>query len=301
VEWSAIWQGKLVGEVEFHEPVINYIMHKTVGKGAEEDSTDLIQLVKDFMPLRINRFAVTDGEIHYIDDTEKPKVDLLMSSVRIVGTGLTNTPAKGIQLPASVQMHAKVYEGEFKGEADLDPLNDKPTFDLNAHLTDVNLVNMNPFFQAYANFDVKKGTMSMTTEMAAKEGNFKGYVKPLLKDMDVVQLEKEEGGPVQIMWEGFVGAVSEVFENHPKDQVGAKVPLEGKFKKPDIGTIPAIVSVLKNAFIKALEPEFDDNISIGTVGVKEEKRGFLKSVFGGKKSKKKAGAGSDPNTTKDKK
>jgi hypothetical protein len=40
-----------------------------------KDTTGFRQLLKKFMPLKVNRFEVGNGTIRYIDNGSKPKVD----------------------------------------------------------------------------------------------------------------------------------------------------------------------------------------------------------------------------------
>jgi hypothetical protein len=279
VEWEAIFKGKIVGEVEFQKPVIKYIMNKSVGKKADKDTTDFIELVKDFMPLKINRFAVSDGQIHYIDPTRKPKVDVPLTRIEIEGKGLTNKPKEDVILPAYINMTANLYSGKLSVNVKLDPLKKIPVFDMNGKLTQTDMVNLNNFFKAYGNFDLKKGTMSVYAEFAAKDGRFKGYVKPVIKDMDIVQLNKEEGNVLQIAWEAVIGTTAEVFKNQKKDQLATKVPLEGKFEKPETKTFDAIIYIVKNAFIQAIKPSVDNSVNLSNVKQSEEKKGFFKKLF----------------------
>jgi hypothetical protein len=288
VQWHAIFEGKIVGEVEFEKPIIQYTLDKTVGKNAEKDSTDLIQLVKDLLPIRINRFAVNDGQIHYVDQSKQPVLDVPLTEVDIEAKNLTNESDPSVLLPATIEMKSKLYDGLFSINMKLDPLNKIPTFDMNATLTKTNMNYLNPFFKAYANFDLKAGSMSMYTEFAAKENKFAGYVKPLITDLDIVQFEKEEGGPVQIAWEALIGSTAEVFQNQKKDQFGTKIPIEGNFTKPDIGIFEAIWAVLGNAFISALKPSLDNTISISHVSTEPpEKEKFMDKLFDNDKKKKK--------------
>ena len=85
-------------------------------------------------------------------------------------------------LPASLNATADVYEGLLSLNVKLNPLADNPTFDMNAEIKNTNLVKLNEFFQAYAKIDVNKGKFGLFTEVAAKDGKFKGYVKPLIQD-----------------------------------------------------------------------------------------------------------------------
>jgi hypothetical protein len=265
-------------------------MGKNVGKGEiEDDSTNFIQLIKDFMPLRINRFAVSDGEIHYVDLAKNPVVDIPMTAVNIEGTGLTNETDSTVMLPADIKMTAALYNGQLTVNTKLDPLSKIPTFDLNATLTNTDLTNFNNFFNAYANFDVEKGSMGLFCEVAARDGAFTGYVKPLMNDLKILTLSSEEGGPVQIVWEAFLGGVAEVLTNQPKDQFATKVEFSGKFSQPDVDVISAIFAILRNAFIKALEPSLDNDVNLATVSEKneEKKQGLFDRLFNGKDDKKK--------------
>jgi hypothetical protein len=283
VEWHSIFDGKVVGEVEFEQPVIQYTMDKTIGKEAEteKDTTDLVQLVKDMMPIRINRLAVVNGQIHYVDKSKQPLVDVPLTEVNAEAKNLTNESDPATLLPATVEFKSKLYDGSFSINVKLDPLNKIPTFDINATLTQTNMVALNPFFQAYANFDLKAGNMSMYTEFAAKDNKFAGYIKPLIKDLDIVQFKDEEGNFMQIAWEAVVGSTAEVFQNQNKEQLATKVPIEGAFKKPDIGVINAVWSVIINAFVSALRPALDNTISINHVSTKPlpEDKNFIERVF----------------------
>lgn len=272
VEWKALFDGKVVAEVEFDRPVVQYTLHKTIGKNAEPDTTDFIELVKSFVPLKINRFDVLDGEIHYVDPYSTPKVDIPLSEINMQGKGLTNESQPGELLPASIEVTAKLYDGNLDVDVKLDPLTKVPTFDLTANLTQTDLNYFNPFFTAYANFDLKQGNLSLYSEFAAKEGSFKGYVKPLIKDLDIVQFEREEGPVLQIAYEAFIGSVAEVFQNQRKETLATRLEVEGKFNNPEVKVWYAVLAVLKNAFIEALKPQVEHTINIRNVTEKTDHR-----------------------------
>jgi len=44
----------------------------------------------------------------------------------------------------------------------------------------------------------------MYTEMAAANGNFTGYVKPLFKDMRILDLKKDAKKPLKLLWEEWL-------------------------------------------------------------------------------------------------
>ncbi|HVD96951.1 MAG TPA: DUF748 domain-containing protein [Cytophagaceae bacterium] len=288
VEWSALFHGRITGELVFDSPVLIFTKDKAEIGQVAKDTTDFRKLLKDFMPLKINRFEINNGEIHYIDHTSNPKIDVSMKDTYILALNLSNVIKKGELLPSTVNASASVYDGHLTFDMKLNALAEQPTFDLNAELKNTNLVLLNDFLKAYGNFDVNKGNFGLYTEMSAKDGKFKGYVKPIIKDLDVVGVEDAHDSFLHKLWEDLVGTAAAIFKNHRKDQLATKVPLEGNFKDPKIGTIEAIWQVIRNAFIQALIPSIDNEININSVTVKDpdDKRNLLQKVFSENKPKK---------------
>jgi len=283
LEWRALFHGSIVGELIFERPNLRFTREKVEPKDVEKDSSDLKELKEDFMPLQVNRFEILNGNVRYIDGTSNPKVDILMTNIHVVATNLRNSYDSSKLLPANVIARADVYEGEFTFNVNINPLAKKPAFDLNAELKDTNLVLLNDFFKAYAKIDVNKGKFGMYTEVAAKDGSFKGYVKPIIKDLDVLGHEDRDDNIFRKMWEGLVGFVGQVFKNQSEDQVATKIPFEGRLDNPETNIWITITNVLQNAFIQAIQPSIDSEINIASVEApKPEKKTFLEKIFGSK-------------------
>lgn len=287
IEWRALFKGSIVGEMTFEKPMITFSKDKVEPKTVRNDSSSFKYLKDDLMPLQINRVEINEGIIKYRDNFSKPKVDIALTNANAVALNLKNSYDSSALLPASLKASANIYDGDFSLNVKLNPLAEVPTFDMNAEAKNINLVKLNEFFQAYAKVDVNKGNFGLYTEVAAKEGKFKGYVKPLIKDLDILGKEDRDDNVFRKMWEGITGAASEIFENQPEDQVATKVPFEGALKNPDTDTWEALATILQNAFIRAIQPAIDQEINIETVEEsKPEKKTFLEKIFG-KKDKKK--------------
>lgn len=290
LEWRSLFKGKIVGEIEFIEPSLVFTKDKVDPDEVKKDSTSFTELLEDLMPLKVNRFAVTDGRIQYVDEHITPKVDVTMTNTNIVATNLRNAYDSSATLPATIDANAEVYDGTLNFHMKLNPMAEEPTFDLNAELKDTNLVKLNDFFEAYANVDVSKGTLGLYTEIAAKDGQFEGYVKPLLRDISVLGKEDRDDSIFKKLWEGFVGSAGQVIENLKKDQVATKIPFKGEVEDPKANIWYTITSVLQNAFVRAIQPTIDNEINLATVGdEKKEDKGFLEKVFGGKDDKDEEG------------
>lgn len=289
VEWRALFHGKLVGEMEFNDPTLIFTKDRVELGDVKKDTNDFRKVLKDFMPLKVNSFQVNNGSLHYTDNTSSPRVDISLKKIRLLALNLKNVVDSNKTLPSTITATAAAYEGNMQLNMKLNPLAPAATFDMNAEVQHVNLVLLNDFLKAYGKFDVHKGNFGLYSEMAAKNGQFKGYVKPLIQDLDVVGPEDRHDSFFHKIWETIVGGAGEVFRNHKKDQVATKVPLEGNFKDPKIGTLDAIWEVIRNAFIQALLPSVDNQIDINSVGTedKDEHKNIFQKIFGRKDKKEK--------------
>ncbi len=287
IEWKALFHGSIVGELVFDFPAVYFTKDKVELSQVQKDTNDFRKLLDDFMPLRVNRFEINNGRIHYIDNTATPKIDIRLDDAYILAENLSTIEDRKIELPSTVFANAEIYNGNLNLNMKLNALAIHPTFDLNAELNNTNLVLMNDFLKAYGNFDINKGTFGLYTEMAADNGNFKGYVKPLITDLDVVGPEDNNDSFFHKIWESAVSTAGFIFKNQPKDQLATKVPMQGSFKNPDSDIWTAVFEVLKNAFIHALLPSIDNQISIKSVkgnSSKDNHQSVLQNIYSDNKS-----------------
>lgn len=295
IEWRSLLKGSLVGQISVDEGMMRFTKEKLEPKDVQKDSSDFRETLRDFMPLKINRLEFRNSRLQYIDQTSDPPVDVTMTDVDVIALNLRNSYDSAAVLPARIDAQATIYDGRLDMTMKLNPLAEVPTFDLNAEWRHTNLVKLNDFFQAYAKVDVNKGTFGLYAEVAAKEGSFTGYVKPLIEDIDVVGKEDRNDNILRKAWEAVAGTVTEIFENQPRETFATKIPLKGELDNPRANIFFAVVQILENAFINALQPSIDQQINLAAVDEEQEEKGFLEEVFGNtdkkkgeKKEKKKA-------------
>lgn len=203
-----------------------------------------------------------------------------MTEAHILAQNLSNVVDTAL-LPATIIANAIVYQGTFNLQMKMNLLAQQLTYDLNAELKNTNLPDLNNFFQAYANFNVYAGTFGLYTEVAAKDGKFIGYVKPIVKDLKVVGPEDRNNSFLNKLYEALIGAAGIILKNSKEKQVATKIPIEGDYGKTTIGIWYAIIEVLRNAFIQALYPAIDHEITILSVKKvnPEENKTFLQKIF----------------------
>ncbi|MEO7174412.1 MAG: DUF748 domain-containing protein [Saprospiraceae bacterium] len=287
LEWKAIFKGKLVGELIFESPALRFTQDRVDLDEVSKDTSDFRKILENFMPVKVNSCAIQNGRLEYFDPGSNPKLDLALTEVNATATNLRNVYDKGETLPSNIDLKAKIYGGTMDLHMKMNPLAKDLTFDLNSKIEKMELPQINDFFKVYANVDVNKGSFNLYTEAATRKGKFSGYVKPLINDLDVVSWKGQDRDDTfwQKLWETLVGGAGQLLKNRNKDQFGTKVEFKGDLDKPDVDVFNALVQVLRNAFVKALRPTIDYEISITTIDVnkpKDEKKGLFKAVFGKK-------------------
>ncbi|MEO6190587.1 MAG: DUF748 domain-containing protein [Saprospiraceae bacterium] len=280
IEWHSLFHGRLVGELEFTNSILRFTKDKAEPAAIQKDTNDFRKVLNAFMPLKVNRFEIMNGKIQYIDSTTTPKVNIAMTEAHVLAQNLSSVLDTAL-LPATVDAKAIVYNGTFDFKMKINPITDLPTYDFNAELKNTNLPDINDFLKAYANFDVSEGTFGLYTEFAAKNGKFIGYVKPVVKNLKVVGPEDRHDSVLNRLYEVLVGAAGAILKNPDEKQIATKIPIEGKFGTTTINTWYAIMDLLRNAFIQALYPSIDNEITILSVNKvePEKKKGFFKRIF----------------------
>jgi len=252
VEWGPLVRRMIQANVYVGHPVIHLVRPSEPAKEAEES---LAQKLRGMVRFNINHLEVKDGEIHYIDSSTQPNLDIALTDIEVHARDLRNTASREA-LPADVSVKAKALgTGTLELSLKAAPLKEEPTFELKHELKGVELVKLNDLLDAYAKLKLKSGVFGLYAEAAGKDGKFIGYAKPFVKDLVV---DKTRGGDVgKEAWAVVVSAVKWLVENKRKDDIATKIPIEGTFEDRKVGLWAAVGGILKNAYIEALSPSLE--------------------------------------------
>jgi hypothetical protein len=252
IEWEALFHGALVGQIDIYKPQLNFVNAASKANSQVGVDKPWTEKVRQLFPLKINRFSVKGGEIHYRDYSRRPRVDVAVDQVRMVATNLTNSKKLSKTLNANIEMQGRpLREGDVRAKIDLDPYARQPTFSTQVELKGLELVKLNDFARAYAGITFEKGTLRVATELDARNGRFTGYVEPVFDHMAIFDAKHDSDNPIDFIWQGIVGGLTRIVRNHPQDRFGTRVPLAGSFDDPAPDVMETVFNVFRNAFIKA--------------------------------------------------
>jgi hypothetical protein len=266
LEWKSLLKGSLVAEGDLFRPVVNIVQAEEKDEQQTGTETKWPNFLAGVYPFDINTFRVHDGTVRF--RTPKISADdaLVAHNVQAVLSNLTNVVERGKETFAQFRLNADVLGGApLRISGSVNPIAGQPTFDVNFQLESVNLKDMNPWLRQYARADAEAGSFQLYMEIAAADGGFKGYAKPLMQNVDIYGSQEQNDTLLRKAWEGIVEFASNIVENEEKDQVAARVPFSGTIDDPSTSIWETIASVLRNAFVSAFAGSLEGSISIRDV------------------------------------
>ncbi|MCO7564658.1 DUF748 domain-containing protein [Pseudomonas sp. S 311-6] len=263
VSWHALWYDQaVVAEVTFVRPVLNFVdggdkQHSQTGQG-----TDWRQQLEKLVPITLNDVRIDDGTLTFRNFTSKPPVDLKATRLDASIRNLTNVRDEKGRRDASFDASAVLLgDAKVESRATFDPFSDFDDFQLRLRATGIELRRLNDFASAYGKFDFNAGHGDLVIEAQAENGRFDGYIKPLLRDVDVFNWQQDvqdkDKGFFRSVWEALVGASETVLKNQPKNQFATRVELSGSVHQQNISAFEAFLQILRNGFIRAFNARYE--------------------------------------------
>src|SRR5476651_1902966 len=266
--WRELWHRKIVSEISIEQGQLNFVK----GPSAEESQTDLDHrwqdVIKDIFPIDITHLEITDGLLRYVDTTRKPNVNVFVTHMRATATGLRNRPGEAAsgEFPAEITIEGdSLGAGKLKLLLVAEPLAAEPHFHLSLKLDYVNLPALNESLRAYAHVDVGRGTFRLVAEMAGRDGGFQGYVKPFFEDVDFHNVDDKDKGIGSRIWKDIVASAAWLVKDKARNQVGTRIPFEGKFGDAKVGVLATITNLFRHGFIRAFNPIVEESVRADNV------------------------------------
>jgi hypothetical protein len=256
-----LWKGTIEANVKVDDVVVYFIK--------KEDGVHSVfhSLGSSTPPFTVNipDLKVSNVQVHYLDATVRPGVELKTDRLNLTAANLSTLPLYGSALPAHIKIDCSACSGNIDIDIKGDFAQPSPAFDLNAEIKNVDLTRLNSLFLSYAGFDVNKGALNLFVEAAAVNGQFKGYLKPAIVGLDILNRDDLKKGVLKVLWEGMLGAALTMFTNPFKKDLATKIPFSGSLQKPDVNVGYAVFQILYNAFVQSLRLSIDNEITQDSV------------------------------------
>jgi uncharacterized protein DUF748 len=262
IQWNALLNHKLVGQVVFEEPQINFVAPSDDSESQTGAGEPWMGTLQSLFPFQINRAEIHHGSLHFRSYVRATPVDVYLANLQASVEDLTNVRSETTPLMATVSATAMAMDqAPFEFHMKLNPFAYRPTFEMTARLLGLDVTKLNDLSHTYGRFEFKRGWFDLVVAAKAEQGQIDGYVKPLFRNLqlfDPSQDLKTDEDPLQFFWQAVLGAVVQVFKNPPRDQFGTSISFTGDLTQPDTDFLSAVGNVLRNAFIRAYLPQLNN-------------------------------------------
>ncbi len=266
VEWKSLLRGSIVSECVLWRPRVNLVRADSDAQSQLGTEVNWADKLEGLSPFRFNTIRVHQGAATFRVPGIATRDSLTATNLEGEITNMTNVVESGKETFATFQGTGVVLKtGNAAVAGSANPLAATPTFDVNLTVRGVKLPEVNPWLRDYIKADAERGDFELYIELAAAEGKFRGYAKPIMRDVDIYRSDEEEDNPFKRLWEGIVDFAAEVLEDQDTEQVAARIPFSGTIKNPEAGMLETIVSVLHNAFVSAFARSLEGSITLRDV------------------------------------
>ncbi len=266
VEWRSLLRGSFVAEASFDRPEVNLVQGRTAADSQLGKEENWNARLEELFPFRFNTIEVKDGTVRFLAPGIRTGDAITAQRVNGNVSNLTNVFDTGNETFADFQITAEVLEGApAVVSGSVDAFATQPTFDVNLEVKKVQLPQVNPWLREYIKADAEAGNFELYMELAAADGKFTGYAKPILENVDLYRSNEEEQSALKRFWEGFLDFAANALENQDADQVAARIPFSGSIEDPQTSLFATIASVMRNAFISAFARSLEGSITLRDV------------------------------------
>jgi len=264
IAYRDLLRGRFTGDVTVQEGRINFVrsaVSQAPGLGAEpvKPWRDVAQ---DLFPIKLTHFELHDGQIRFADALAKPQIDLVIDHLDLTANGLRNRVRQGEPpLPATITANGRtIGEGQIHLVLKAEPLAAQPHFELKLALENLSLPSLNSLLQDRAKVEVSHGILQLYVEASAAQGAYRGYVKPMVSDLDFKPRDGAHPSHLQHLWQEVIAAVARLMRDKEEKQLATIIPFQGRFSQSwSVGLGATVRYLFHNGFVQTLRRGVDDN------------------------------------------
>ena len=274
LQWRELFRGSAVGEVVMHDPVLNLVQGPTDEEQQLGTGVNWPQEIRDLSPFRLNMVEARNGLVTFRAPGISTDDSLTLRDFQMQLRNLTNV--QDVEEPAFAEIDVR---GGIMGNA---PLTLTGRIDPNETTADVRHRSIDRRRAARR----REPVAARVPEGRCRDGRVldvrgaRGRRGPLrrLRAADPrgpavrSTRTRTSRAPFRKAWEGLVNVAAKILENREEEQVATQIPLRGEIENPDVDILPAMVNLMRNAFVAAFSHSLEGSITLRDVA--SDVRGF---------------------------
>ncbi|MBC8131966.1 MAG: DUF748 domain-containing protein [Deltaproteobacteria bacterium] len=270
INWRELLHFRLVASLRLDEPKITIrpSNEKVAEDQAKKKAPDLSEQLGEITGLKVDRIDILGGEVLFREGSGSRAQKLWVHKLELVAQNLATRAELTKGRPATVSGSGVLgRSGDLTFFVSADPLASPLSFAGQMSLTGFRASELYEFIEPKTKMQVTEGTIDVFAEFVSKDGKVTGGIKPVLKN---IEIRPTDDGVWDRMKAWFAdNAVEFASDRVPgRNAVVTTVPIKGNLTNPDIQLWPAVLGVIRNAFVQGLASGFS-NVPPPTADKKE--------------------------------
>ncbi len=259
VDWRRLLHAELALSVRLDEPKVIVLAKEPPSAKPERPATpppDIRSSLQKLLPARANRVEIRDGEFLLRDRAAPRHPEIWVHHIELVIENVTTRKGLAGGQPATVSARATLgHSGAATLYASADPFAAKPEFVGTLALRGWKVAELYDLEEPITTLQTPEGTIGIFAKFKAHAGAISGGIKAVLENIDVRPTEETFGNKLKA-WVADKGIRLFADRVPERNAVATVVPIEGRFDQPDTEILPAILGVVRNAFVEGVSAGF---------------------------------------------
>ncbi len=265
VAWRELFSGRILTDVVVTN--LNFIADAMTAKPAKEDPKKSVGEASDagkkLFPVEIERIELRDSRLEYSD------LHVFVDQIE----GRLSHVSGSEQNPISLMTFRGFFQGKsaLKVVGDIDMIHKPVDWVISAELQRFNLAEASSLITRYVPLTFKKGNLDLYTEVKSEKSRISGYLKPFVKDAEVIGDDKDFKSIKHFGVEITVAFLNLFFRSSRDHILATKVLFKYENKKFDWNINEVLSELFKNGYREPLPRGVENVLTLKTKETTERK------------------------------
>ncbi len=251
--WSELVRGHAVGALLLEGPKIElHAREEPSRKPPTQLPQDLGEALQKFVPFRLDRGEVRDGELVWVNEKVPERPRLWFHDIDATLENFATRAALSRGEPTVLALSGTMgRSGQLSIFASADPLAKGLTFAGSARVKGYDLVELGQLLASTTGVAPSHGRLDLSARFKCVDGHLSGGIRPVLRNADVKQAKPGLGNRLKAALADLsIGMLSDRVPE--RNAVATTIPIEGNIRDPNAKLWPTVAGVLRNAFVAGL-------------------------------------------------
>jgi hypothetical protein len=254
--WRELLRGHLVRRIKIWNARVVVPMRPGENGKPSQPPLEIARVLESVPSAGLERLGLVHSQLILVDEHHEGE-RLWLHDVELTLENLASRKQLMHGLPLLVTVRSKLQKtGELSAFLTMDPFDKGLTFAGSVEVRHLALADLHQF-TSIKGLTLPDGQISVFASLTCKRGMLTGGIKPILENVKVKAADDKLGDKIKaVLADAAVKLLSDRVPG--RNAVATIIPIHGDLRKPDVQLVPALLAVVRNAFVEGLSASLTD-------------------------------------------